>query len=79
VTSIPSLDHLPPEHLRALAMQLIQRVETMHKKINRDQAVIENLTHEVVQLKRLAFASRFSEKAHRTQKGGQREPDKIIR
>ena len=42
MTSIPSLDHLPPEHLRALAMQLIQRVETMHKKINRDQAVIEN-------------------------------------
>jgi transposase len=33
-------------------------VETMGKKINRDQTVIEKLTHEIVQLKRLNFAKR---------------------
>ena len=58
MTSLPHLDHLTPEQLRALAAQLIQRVETldqqvetmgktvetMGKKINRDQTVIEKLT-----------------------------------
>ena len=72
MTSLPNLDHLTPEHLRALAAQLIQRVdtldqqvetmgktvETMGKKINRDQTVIEKLTHEIAQLKRLKFAKR---------------------
>ncbi|CAM5427419.1 hypothetical protein SSTU70S_04553 [Stutzerimonas stutzeri] len=67
-----ALDHLPPEQLRALAAQLMQRVETldhqvgtlgktvetMGKKINRDQAVIEKLTHEIAQLKRFKFAKR---------------------
>lgn len=33
-------------------------VETMGKKINRDQMVIEKLTHEIAQLKRLKFAKR---------------------
>lgn len=33
-------------------------VETMDKKINRDQTVIEKLTHEIAQLKRLKFAKR---------------------
>jgi transposase len=33
-------------------------VETMGKKINRDQTVIEKLTHEIAQLKRLKFAKR---------------------
>ncbi|MDQ0651561.1 TolA-binding protein [Pseudomonas cedrina] len=65
MTSLPNLDHLTPEQLRALAAQLIQRVETldqqvetMGKKINRDQTVIEKLTHEIAQLKRLKFAKR---------------------
>ncbi|RMN36647.1 Transposase component, partial [Pseudomonas coronafaciens pv. zizaniae] len=65
MTSLPNLDHLTPEQLRALAAQLIQRVETldqqvetMVKKINRDQTVIEKLTHEIAQLKRLKFAKR---------------------
>jgi transposase len=79
MTSLPNLDHLPPEQLRALAAQLMQRVETldhqvdtlgktvetmgktvetMGKKINRDQTVIEKLTHEIAQLKRLKFAKR---------------------
>ncbi|MCR8721718.1 transposase, partial [Pseudomonas syringae] len=72
MTSLPNLDHLPPEQLRVLAAQLMQRVETldhqvdtlgktvetMGKKINRDQTVIEKLTHEIAQLKRLKFAKR---------------------
>jgi hypothetical protein len=33
-------------------------VETMGKKINRDQTVIEKLTFEIAQLKRLKFAKR---------------------
>lgn len=65
MTSLPNLDHLTPEQLRALAAQLLQRVETldhqvdtlgktvetMGKKINRDQTVIEKLTQEIAQLK----------------------------
>jgi transposase len=65
MTSLPNLDHLTPEQLRALAAQLMQRVEsldqtveTMGKKIHRDQTVIEKLTHEIAQLKRLKFAKR---------------------
>lgn len=72
MTSLPNLDHLNPEQLRALAAQLIQRVETldhqvdtlgktvetMSRKTNRDQTMIEKLTHEIAQLKRLKFAKR---------------------
>lgn len=79
MTSLLNLDHLPPEQLRALAAQLMERVETldhqvdtlgktietmgktvetMGKKINRDQTLIEKLTHEIAQLKRLKFAKR---------------------
>ena len=72
MTSLPNLDHLTPEQLRALAAKLIQRVEkldqqvetmgktveTMGKTINRDQTVIEKLTHEIAQLKRFKFAKR---------------------
>lgn len=65
MTSLPNLDLLTPEQLRALAAQLMQRVEsldqtveTMGKKIHRDQTVIEKLTHEIAQLKRLKFAKR---------------------
>jgi len=63
--SLHALDHLPPEQLRALAAQLMQRVETldhqvgtlgktvetMGKKISRDRTVIEKL-------KRFKFAKR---------------------
>ena len=70
--SFHALDHLPPEQLRALATQLMQRVETldhqvgtlgktvetMGKKISRDRTVIEKLTHEIAQLKRFKFAKR---------------------
>src|SRR5476651_2333228 len=63
--SLPNLDQLNPDQLRALAAQLMQRVEnldqkveTMGKKIHRDQTVIEKLTHEIAQLKRFKFAKR---------------------
>ena len=72
MTLLSYLDHLPPEQLRALAAQLMQRVETldhqvdtlgktvetMGKKINLDQTIIEKLTHEIAQLKRFKFAKR---------------------
>ena len=65
MTSLPNLDQLTPKQLRALAAQLMQRVEsldqkveTMGKKIHRDQTLIEKLTHEIAQLKRFKFAKR---------------------
>lgn len=65
MASLPNLDHVTPEQLRAQAAQLMQRVESldqtveiMGKKIHRDQTVIEKLTHEIAQLKRLKFAKR---------------------
>ena len=72
MTLLPKIHHLTPEQLRALTAQLIQRVETldhqvnalgktietMGEKINRDQTVIEKLTFEIAQFKRLKFAKR---------------------
>ena len=53
-----NLDQMFPDQLLALAAQLLSQVDTMGKKINRDQAVIEKLTHEIAQLKRLKFSKR---------------------
>src|SRR5450830_484568 len=58
MTSSPNLDQMSPDQLRALAAQLLSQVETMSKKINRDKTVMEKLTHEIAQLKRLKFAKR---------------------
>ena len=72
MTSSPDLAQMTPDQLRAFAAQLLSQVEamghtvetmsktveTMGKKINRDQTVIEKLTHEIAQLKRLKFAKR---------------------
>eukprot|EP01030_Chromulinospumella_sphaerica_P006323 gene6323-6184_t len=65
MTSSPNLNQMTPDQLRAFAAQLLSQVETMGrtvetmgKKINRDQTVIEKLTHESAQLKRLKFAKR---------------------
>ena len=58
MTSSPNLDQLSPTQLRVLAVQLLSQVDNMGKKINRDQTVIEKLTHEIAQLKRLKFAKR---------------------
>jgi transposase len=51
MTSLPNLDQLKPEQLRAL-------VEAMGKKIRRDGLMIEQLTHEIAVLKRHKFAKR---------------------
>lgn len=51
MTSLPNLDQLTPEQLRAL-------VESMGKKIQRDGLMIEQLTHEIAVLKRHKFAKR---------------------
>ncbi|MCO7613945.1 IS66 family transposase zinc-finger binding domain-containing protein [Pseudomonas chlororaphis] len=44
--------------LRALAAQLIQRVETMGKQITHHKSVNEKLAHEIALLKRFKFAKR---------------------
>ena len=56
MTSHPNLDQLNPEELRALAAQLIQRVETMDKQITHHKSVNEKLAHEIALLKRFKFA-----------------------
>ncbi|RMU26762.1 hypothetical protein ALP31_04691 [Pseudomonas amygdali pv. morsprunorum] len=58
MTSHPNLDQLNPEELRALAAQLIQRVETMDKQITYHKSVNEKLAHEIALLKRFKFAKR---------------------
>ena len=58
MTSSPNLDQMSPDQLRTLAAQLLSQIEIMGKKMNRDQTVIEKLTHEIAQLKRLKFSKR---------------------
>ncbi|MEX5591434.1 IS66 family transposase [Pseudomonas orientalis] len=58
MTSLPDLDQMPPEQLRALAAQLMSKVDTMGRKIHRDETIIEQLTHEIAILKRHKFAKR---------------------
>ena len=58
MTLHPNLDQLNPEQLRALAAQLIQRVETMDKQITHHKSVKEKLAHEIALLKRFKFAKR---------------------
>jgi transposase len=58
MTSHLNLDQLNPEELRALAAQLIQRVETMDKQITHHKSVNEKLAHEIALLKRFKFSKR---------------------
>lgn len=58
MTSHPNLDQLNPKELRALAAQLIQRVETMDKQITHHKSFNEKLAHEIAILKRHKFAKR---------------------
>lgn len=58
MTSLPNLDQLNPEQLRAIAAQLMQRVESMDKQIQHYKTVNDKLTHEIAQLKRFKFAKR---------------------
>ena len=58
MTSSPNLDQMTPEQLRALAAQLLSKVDTMGRESRRDKTVIEQLSHEVAILKRHKFAKR---------------------
>ena len=58
MTSLPNLDQMTPDQLRALAAQLMSKVDTLGRKIHRDQTIIEQLTHEIAILKRHRFAKR---------------------
>lgn len=58
MTSLPNLDQMPPDQLRALAAKLMSKVDTIGRKIHRDQTIIEQLTHEIAILKRHRFAKR---------------------
>src|SRR6195952_5289694 len=58
MTSLPNLDQMPPGQLRALAAQLMSKVDTMGRKIHRNETIIEQLTHEIAILKRYRFAKR---------------------
>ncbi|MBD1590358.1 IS66 family transposase zinc-finger binding domain-containing protein, partial [Pseudomonas typographi] len=58
MTSSPNLDQMTPDQLRALAAQLLSKVDTMGRKIHRDETIIEQLSHEIAILKRHKFAKR---------------------
>lgn len=65
MTSLPDFDQLNPEQVRAIAAQLMQRVETldqkvesMDKQIPHYKTINDKLTHEIAQLKRFKFAKR---------------------
>jgi transposase len=57
-TTSPNLDQMPPDQLRTLAAQLMSEIDTLGRKIHRDQTIIEQLTHEIALLKRHRFAKR---------------------
>ncbi|UZE09014.1 IS66 family transposase [Pseudomonas corrugata] len=58
MTSSPNLDQMTPDQLRTLAAQLLSKVDTMGRKIHRDETIIEQLSHEIAILKRHKFAKR---------------------
>ncbi len=58
MSSSPNLDQMTPDQLRALAAQLLSKVDTMGRKIHRDETIIEQLTHEIAILKRHKYAKR---------------------
>jgi transposase len=58
MTSSPNLDQMTPDQLRALAAQLLSKVDTMGRESRRDKTVIEQLSHEIAILKRHKFAKR---------------------
>ncbi len=58
MTSLPNLDQMPADQLRALAAQLLSQIDTMGRKSHRDDTIIEQLTHEIAILRRHRFAKR---------------------
>jgi hypothetical protein len=57
MTSLPNLDQMTPDQLRALAA-LLSKVDTMGRESRRDKIVIEQLSHEIAILKHHKFAKR---------------------
>lgn len=49
---------MTPEQLRALAAQLLSKVDTIGRQIHRDERIIKQFCHEIVILKRHKFAKR---------------------
>ena len=49
---------MTPDQLRALAAQLLSKVDTLGRESRRDKTVIEQLSHEIAILKRHKFAKR---------------------
>ncbi|CAG8863175.1 hypothetical protein PS627_00111 [Pseudomonas fluorescens] len=49
---------MTPEPLRTLTAKLLSKVDTMGRKIHRDETIIEQLFHEIALLKRHTFARR---------------------
>ena len=47
MTSLPNLDHLPPEQLRALAAQLVTRVQTLDHQVDTLGKTVETLDQQV--------------------------------
>jgi chaperonin cofactor prefoldin len=43
MTSLPNLDHLTPEQMRALAAQLMQRVETLDHQVDTLGKTVETM------------------------------------
>ncbi|RYE72260.1 MAG: IS66 family transposase, partial [Oxalobacteraceae bacterium] len=58
MTFSPNLDQMTSDQLRALAAQLLSKVDTMGRESRRDKTVIEQLSHEIAILKRHKFAKR---------------------
>lgn len=58
MTQRPDLNQLSADQLRALAMELLERVESKDRVLAHRDAVIEKLTHEIAILKRHKFARR---------------------
>jgi hypothetical protein len=58
MSSLANLDQMTPAQLRALAAQLLSKVDTMEQESRRDKTVIEQLSHEIAILKRHKFSKR---------------------
>ncbi|SDR72815.1 Transposase [Halopseudomonas litoralis] len=58
MTQRPDLNQLSTDQLRALAMELLDRVESKDRELHYTKAVNEKLTHELAILKRHKFARR---------------------
>ncbi len=56
--ALPTFDHLTPEQLRALAVQLMKRVEQLDQQVHYHKTRNEQLAHEIAILRRHKFVRR---------------------